>query len=111
VIFADEESNIVTLNRAAERLTGWPRHMVGGRRVGEVLQILDDTTREPHEDLVARAVQTGRKVRLRNHSLVISRSGAERRVAHSSAPIRDQDHDIVGAVITLHDIAETEQTT
>lgn len=110
VIFADEKSNIVTLNRAAEQLTGWPRHMVGGKQVGEVLQILDDTTREPHENLVARVVQTGRKVRLRNHSLVISRHGAKRRVAHSSAPIRDQDHDIVGAVITFHDIAETEHT-
>jgi PAS domain S-box-containing protein len=111
VIFADAQSNIVTINRAAEQLTGWPRHMVQGKQVSEVLQILDDTTREPHEDLVARVVQTGRRVRLSNHTLFIARSGAERRIVHSSAPIRDQDQDIVGAVITFHDIGEREQST
>ncbi len=109
VIFADAQSNVVAMNRAAERLTGWPEHVGRGKQVGEILTILDDTTREPHEDLVARVVQTGREVRLSNHSVVIARSGAERRVARSGAPLRDQDCDIVGAVIIVHDIAERGQ--
>jgi PAS domain S-box-containing protein len=109
VIFADAQSNIVAMNRAAERMTGWPEHVVRGKQIGEVLSILDDATREPHDDLVARVVQTGREVRLSNHSLVVTRSGAERRIARSGAPIRDQDCEIVGAVIIVHYTAESEQ--
>ena len=46
VISTDAEGHITFFNPAAERMSGWPKDQAIGRPVGEVLVILDETTRK-----------------------------------------------------------------
>jgi signal transduction histidine kinase/CheY-like chemotaxis protein len=51
-------------------------------------------------------LKTGRIVGLANHTVLISKDGAERLIADSGAPIRDEKGDILGTVLVFRDISE-----
>mgnify|MGYP006351580237 CR=1 FL=1 len=61
----------------AEAMTGWAHAEALGRPLAEVFRILDETTRRPVEDPVARVLRENAVIGLANHTLLISRDGRE----------------------------------
>jgi len=106
VIATDTEANIVLLNGVAEELTGWTLEEAAGRPLLEVFNIINETTREPAEDPVDKALKTGVIVGLANHTALIAKDGTERSIADSCAPIRALDGAIIGAVLVFRDVTE-----
>src|SRR3954468_2662445 len=62
VIRTDPTGKIDYLNPVAERLTGWTAEEAIGRAVPEVFQVIDEITRKPLADPVARCLSEGRAV-------------------------------------------------
>jgi len=75
VIATDDEGRISFLNPAATALTGWTEQEALGRPVRDVFHIIDDTTRRPGEDVVARALSEGKTVGLTGATSLIVRDG------------------------------------
>src|SRR5262249_7515680 len=59
VIVTDPQGHIASLNAAAESLTGWPRTEAAGRPLLQTISLLDEHTRRPFDDPVARTVAGG----------------------------------------------------
>src|SRR6185437_5875342 len=76
------------------------------RRLTEVFVIVNEETRQPGEDPVARVLRTGAVVGLANHTLLISRDGREIPIDDSAAPIRDRSGEIAGVVLIFRDVTE-----
>ena len=110
LIVTDAEGNIVLINQEAAKLTGWPQKQVTGKPLGEVFHIMDETTGRRCQNLVEKELRGGSPMRLANHTLLIARNGAERTIAHSSAPIRDGDGEIVGVVLVFREAREQVKT-
>jgi PAS domain S-box-containing protein len=106
VITTDTAGRIVLLNRVAEELTGWSQASASGRLLGEVFRVLDDATREPADDPVARVQETGRIVKIPRRTVLVSKDGTQRVVAGRSAPIRDDGSRLVGVVVVFRDVTE-----
>jgi diguanylate cyclase (GGDEF)-like protein/PAS domain S-box-containing protein len=111
VTTTDIEGLIDYLNPVAEMLTGWTNVEAQGQPLSEVFKILNERSRQPVPDPVARCLREGRIVRLANHSVLLSRSGQEYAIADSAAPIRGRDGQILGAVLVFHDVSETRRLT
>ena len=107
VITTDPQGQVEYLNPTAESLTGWTIAEARGRPLHEVFQLLDEVSRQPTPDPVARCLQEGRVVGLANHSVLISRSGREYDIDDSAAPILGRDGRLLGAVLVFHDVTET----
>jgi PAS domain S-box-containing protein len=105
VIAADSEGRVTTLNAAAERLTGWKAEEALGRPCPEVFHIFDEDTRQPAENPMVRAIQSGTVVGLKNHTALVARDGTEVPIADSAAPIRDGAGKVLGAVMVFRDQA------
>ena len=103
VIVADKEGRVELLNPVAEQLTGWSQEEALGRPMPEVFRILNETTREPGENPVARVLQEGVALPLANHTLLIARDGVERPIADAGSPIRDDQGEILGVVLVFRD--------
>ncbi len=103
VIVTDAEGKIVVINQATARLTGWSREQVVGRRLDEVFHTHDDTTRTRQLDPVRETLQTGRTVHFADHTLLVAGDGTERPIIHTAAPVRDQENEIVGAVLVFRE--------
>jgi PAS domain S-box-containing protein len=106
VITTDTEGKIVLMNRVAEEMTGWGQEEAAGRPFDEVFHILNEKSRLRCENPVEKVLQSGTVIGLANHTVLKSRSGKERIIADSGAPIRDQQSRIVGAVLVFRDITE-----
>ena len=106
VVGTDAEGRVELLNPVAEALTGWTVAEARGRPIEEVFRIINKETREAVASPVERVLREGVVVGLANHTLLIARDGAERPIADSGAPIRDERGGVVGVVLVFRDRTE-----
>jgi PAS domain S-box-containing protein len=106
VVTTDSQGRVELMNKVAQALTGWKQEEAHGRRLAEVFRIVDERTRMPSENPVDRVLEEGVTVGLANHTLLLSRDGAEWPIDDSAAPIRDEAGRVVGAVLVFHEISE-----
>jgi PAS domain S-box-containing protein len=106
VLATDAQARLTRINPVAERLTGWPESEAIGRPIEEVFHIVNEKTRAPAVNPVARVLADGVVVGLANHTAHISRSGSEYPIADSGAPILDAKGKAEGAVLVFRDVTE-----
>src|SRR6185312_2194662 len=106
VIRTGPNGGIDYLNPVAERLTGWHAEEALGRTVPEVFQIVDELTRRPLADPVARCLAEGRVVESPGPALLLSADGKEYSVRDSAAPIFDRNGASLGVVVVFKDVSQ-----
>jgi diguanylate cyclase (GGDEF)-like protein/PAS domain S-box-containing protein len=108
VIAADAEGRVTFANEVAESLTGWDRGAALGRRLDEVLFLVDAETRAPVADLMGRVVSQETVIEI-GDCLLVARDGRERPVDDSAAPIRDAAGNVIGVVVVFRDVGARKQ--
>ena len=106
VLATDTDSRITFLNPVAEAMTGWKEPDALGRPVQDVFRIINEHTRQPADDIVARVLREGRAVALANHTALLARDGREVPIEDSAAPIKDADGRTAGVVLVFHDVTQ-----
>ena len=106
VIITDEVGYVSFLNPVAESLTGWTFDEAQGQPLARVLRIVNERTRAPAVDPVAKVLSTGLIQGLANHTVLIAGDGTERPIEDSGAPIRNRDGRMVGVVLVFRDVSE-----
>ncbi|MBX9605383.1 MAG: diguanylate cyclase, partial [Gammaproteobacteria bacterium] len=106
VLSADRLGRVTYLNAVAATLTGWALDDAVGRRVEEVLVIIDERTRLRVPDLLGRAMREDRRVEPQPGAVLLNRHGHEYFVDQVAAPIRDGGGHVVGAVGTFRDVGK-----
>lgn len=111
VITTDADGVVTYLNPVAEALTGWTTHEAQGRGVDEVFELVSETTGEPVESPAVRCLREGHAVGLANHTALRDRHGRSVSIEDSSAPIRDANGTVLGAVLVFHDVSDAKAMT
>ncbi|HTX22023.1 MAG TPA: CHASE domain-containing protein [Candidatus Aquilonibacter sp.] len=106
VITTDGAAKIVSLNKAAQFLTGWSQAEAKGKPLAEVFRLIHEENRKTAADPVEGVLTTGKVVELGNHILLVARDGTERAIADSAAPIRGKDGKVTGTVLVFRDVTE-----
>ena len=109
VISTDAEGRVDLMNPVAEALTGWPQTEAHGRKLQEVFPIVNEHTRAPVDDPVARVLKEGTVVALANHTVLLARDGSEIPIADSGSPIRDEEGNTIGVVLVFKDQSSERQ--
>ena len=111
VITTDTEGNITWLNPVAERMTGWLASEAMGRPLDQVFHIVDNTTKTPAENPILACIKHDKVMGLAANTLLISRNGEEFGVQDSASPIRNDQGEMLGAVLVFHDVTEQRRIT
>ena len=106
VIAADASGLVTFLNPVACALTGWEPADVIGRPVQSIFRVIDEETRQPADDVIARVLREECIVNLANHTALVTRDGREIPIEDSAAPIRNKEGGVCGAVLVFHDVTE-----
>lgn len=109
VITTDTQGNIDIMNKIAEELCGWSQNEAHGKPLISVFNIINENTRQTHENPVEKVLATGEIIELANHTVIISKDGSERIIADSAAPIKDKNNKIIGVVLVFRDITEKQK--
>jgi diguanylate cyclase (GGDEF)-like protein/PAS domain S-box-containing protein len=107
VISTDVSSRVTYLNAAAVRLTGWSAAEAAGKYLAEVFHVVDEAGRASVGDSAANAMSAGHTVTAGGHCVLRHRSGSERLIEESAAPIHQRDGRVTGAVIVFRDVSAT----
>ncbi|NLF37838.1 PAS domain S-box protein, partial [bacterium] len=107
VITTDVLGRILLVNHAAEELTGWRQAEACGSDAGAVFRAMNETTREMLPGILAPSERHAGEVRGIEPCILLARSGAERLVAGSVAPIRDRESAVIGYVLVFRDVTES----
>ncbi len=105
VITTDAEARIQHLNPIAEQLTGWKGGEAKGSALMQVLNIVNEVTREPVANLASAVIQEGHPISVSTHTMLLSRDGREYAIDESAAPIHDRNGRVIGAVLVFRDVS------
>ena len=104
VVATDEAGRVTFMNAVAESLTGWTQAQAQGKRLEEVLTLINEETRLAVDNPADKALREGLIVGLANHTILIARDGAERPIDDSAAPIRNAQGETIGVVLVFRDV-------
>jgi PAS domain S-box-containing protein len=104
VITCDAEGRIQTMNPVAQQLTGWIESEARDLPLDDVFRIVNETTRQPVENPVAKVQRLKSIVTIGNHTTLLRKDGSEFSVDDSGAPIRNAAGQITGIVMVFRDI-------
>ncbi|MEL7450190.1 MAG: EAL domain-containing protein [Pseudomonadota bacterium] len=108
VITTDTTGAIDYMNVAAMQLAGCGFKEARGKRLTDIVRLVDETDRKPLRDPVATCLGEGRRVNLGKRALMVTESdNKELSVELSVSPIRAlRASQLLGTVIVLHDVTE-----
>ncbi len=109
VITIDKNGRIEFINPVGEALTGWTLKKARGQLFDDVFYIINEYTRERVISPIKRVYETGKKVELTNHTLLISKDKSEKPIEDTAAPIKDDSGNVIGCVIVFKDYSESKQ--
>ena len=109
VVTTDPAGFVDYLNPAAEKLTGWSLAEACGQPLEKVLPIVDEHGRKRRPVTVAQNLRAGQVIGLPRHSVLISRSGREYGIQHTTAILRNAAGTVLGAVLVFSDVTQARQ--
>lgn len=104
VITTDTFGVVQYMNPVAERLTGWRSDVARGRKLEQVFNVVDDSTREPVRGLLDHCFKGAVNLEPSNSAVLLRRKDNDAfAVQISVAPILDTHGAPLGAVLVFHD--------
>ena len=109
VVVTDDSGHITLLNPVAQALTGWTEDEACTKPVEDILQLVDERTRQTVENPVTRALHDRTPVTTGEDTILISRNGTETPIEHSAAPVRGYYGEVRGAILVFRDTQKRRQ--
>jgi len=107
IVTTDTQGYIDYMNAAAENLTGTTRDVAAGKRLGDIVNVVDEGDRRDLGDPVLRCITDRRRISMGSRALMISRTGdSELSIEMTASPIKGPDGSLAGAVVIMHDVSE-----
>lgn len=106
VVAVSTDGRIVSLNPAAERISGWSNAEAQGRVFQDVCRLIDEGSRQPVECPAKKCMSEKAVVSLPDSVVMVSRDGREFAVQDTAAPIHTRLGQIIGAVQVFRDVSE-----
>ncbi|QDU46369.1 Autoinducer 2 sensor kinase/phosphatase LuxQ [Symmachiella dynata] len=106
VIVTDSNGQVTFLNTVAEGITGTGNAAAQGKPLDVIFRLINESSRQPIENLVDRADREGHDIGLSDQSLLIADDGTEKAIEGTVAPIRTQVGKFAGCVIVYRDVTE-----
>lgn len=106
IISTDADGKVRVMNETAELLTGIKMSEGAGKALDRILYLFDGETRAKWVNPTAQIVESGNPVILENQVRLLSDSGKEIPVEGMISPIKNENGEIIGSVITFRDTTE-----
>jgi len=105
VITTDAQARVDYMNPVAEQLTGWSLAEAKGQPLLNVFHAVHEGTRDVQECPATMALREQCIAGLASNTMLIRRDGEEFSIEDSTAPIRDRQGAVIGAVVVFHDVS------
>lgn len=109
VMTVDRGARVLSMNPAAERLTGVTLEAVRGRLFADVVQFDDGASGEAIHDALRSCLDERRVIKSLPHVTLRGPDGQHYDVENAVAPVLLGDGELLGAVMVFHDVTESKR--
>ena len=106
VIGIDYDGGITMVNPAAEKLIGYERGQLVGRKFDECILISDTGADDRHGSLFSSVIRTGADITLGRNSALRRTNGEMLEIEGTISPVRAEDDLIIGAVLFFRNVTD-----
>jgi diguanylate cyclase (GGDEF)-like protein/PAS domain S-box-containing protein len=108
LLAADKSGKILFINNATQSLTGLNHEEVYGKNLSQVLNITSEDSTADFEDIISKLLcfDKGGKTRITGEYILTPKRGRRRYISISSSPIKDNEENVNGFVLTFRDVTE-----
>ncbi len=106
VITADLSGEITFLNPVAEEVTEWKAEQAVGQRSEQVFNVTSRQGASEVNNPMVTAIESGEVITFTDQLLLTTKSGNQRYIYDSAAPIKDEEGKTQGGVVVFHDITK-----
>jgi len=106
VLSTDASGRVLFINPHAEEILGCSLKEAEGKHINDIFRVINGTAREPVESSVERAIREGAVVGLPPDTLLIAKNGMELPIDDSTAPIYNDEGEMMGVVMVFRDVTE-----
>ena len=99
VVATNQTSNIIYMNPAAQKLTGWDFKEASSHQAHEILEIIDERTQQPITHPVKQVLEQGKVCYWDEYAVLLQKDGESTSIGNSTSPILDKSEQIAGAVL------------
>jgi len=104
LVAVDRSGCVTRMSRRAETLTGMPADEARGKKLSEVVRIVEAEDRGTLDDLVERALRGEAVARSPGAlGLLVAKGGMERAIVDTAVPLRDGSGIVAGALLVMRD--------
>jgi len=111
VLTTSAEGRVVYMNPVAERLCGWTYEQARGSQVSKIIRFVQEETGLKVDNPVETCLETNLVTVLEQHSALVRPDASSVSVEASVAPMRNEQGDMIGAVVVIHDVSHTRRLT
>ncbi len=104
VISTNKSGQIILMNKIAEKITEFDQNEILNKKFYDTINILNVDTLKPIKDPIKTVIKKENIFNFPKSSVLISKSGKERIIEGSIAPIYDNKSAIIGTVIVFRDV-------
>lgn len=109
VVTTDPLGRITSMNKVAQKITGWDENEAKGRPFTDVFCLISEETGKKVEDIVEKVLKSGEIMGLANHTALVTKDGRKVPIADSAAPIKNEYGEIFGVVMVFRDVSKEKE--
>ena len=106
LITTGRQGEILYMNAAAERLTGWSNNEAKNLPLEKVYDVVNEESGKRFEHIVSRILRKGQLVEFENNTLLKTKHQSKLVISNSGSPLFDSKGNIAGTVLVFNDITE-----
>jgi diguanylate cyclase (GGDEF)-like protein/PAS domain S-box-containing protein len=107
VITTNANAVVEYLNPVAELITGWHHKEANGEPISNVINIVHEVTRSPMTNPVLESLKNNDTATLGEHAAILLRNDNLVSIEASSAPMRNDHGEVIGAVMVCMDVSHS----
>ncbi|GMQ87111.1 MAG: hypothetical protein BMS9Abin08_0309 [Gammaproteobacteria bacterium] len=111
VITTDKTGRVRYMNPVARSLSGYSQGSATGLSIGNVLDLVDETSGEKIDSSVLQCLRDDTVARAITGRILVKPDGNDIPIEESAAPIRDNSGNTIGAVLVFEDVSQTRELT
>ncbi len=106
VIVTDKEGRVQFINPAAQNIIQYSNKEAKDKKIEEIFSLIKEETQERLETPLYASLREKKVIWLSGHTILINRYSKQFSIEDSSAPIKNKDGAIEGAIFVFHDVTQ-----
>lgn len=106
VFVVDKNLKVTIVNEVAAKMSGYEMKDILNKKYTNTFNFIFEDSKKINDKFITEAIKTKKIQEMSNHTVLIDKNGNSIQVDDSSAPLLDEDKNVIGCVVVFRDVTK-----